>query len=425
MIGAIADDLTGAVDLAGALVQRGYRTRLHVGVPSGTPDVSGAEAIVVALKSRSEAPAVARQQTAAAHAALRRAGCTRAYVKYCSTFDSTSEGNIGPACDAVLEQTQAPIAVVVPSFPANGRTMYQGHLFVHGQLLHESPMSRHPLTPMRDSDIVRVMQQQTPHPVGLLRFETVRRGPRAVRSALDELAAGGHRYAVVDVLGDQDLESIGAATADDPLVTAGSGLALGLPRLRQDDAAAPAPRHTLDGPDLILAGSASQATRRQITAAHHLPQQALDAQALATTPEAVTEAAAELADWVRSVWVQAAGQNLPAPTALIHSGVPPEGVEASSSSGRAQAAAVETVLALVARELRHEVRRLIIAGGETSGAVIRGLGIADLAIGPLISPGISWCFAVPEGGSRPIAIAPKSGNFGATDFFTSAREDLM
>ena len=282
LLGCIADDFTGATDLASMLVRAGMRTVQTIGVPEDARVAAGADAVVVALKSRTIPAAEAVSQSLAALAWLRSAGARQIYFKYCSTFDSTPAGNIGPVGDALLDALGADFTIACPAFPENGRTIYKGHLFVGDLLLSDSPMKDHPLTPMRDSSLVRVLAGQTKRAVGLVEHKTVRRGANAIRARFDELRAKGTVYAVVDALADEDLMAIGAACAGLALVTAGSGVALGLPQnffaagLMQPrtDAAAASGRR---GKPAVLAGSCSAATRQQVAqmAARH-PAHALD-----------------------------------------------------------------------------------------------------------------------------------------------------
>ncbi len=417
MLGSIADDVTGAVDLASNLVSRGFRTRVHFGVPASPLDSSDTDAFVIALTTRTATVARALADSAASLDALRAAGAERFYVKYCSTFDSTPRGNIGPICDLAAERTGSAITVIVPSFPANGRTVYRGHLFVDDVPLSESSMARHPLTPMTDSNIVRVMQQQTDQPVALLPLPTVRSGADAVSTALATLSARGVRYAVVDAVDDGDLAVIAAATAGAPLVTGGSGLALGLsgPAPR---AAMPAPEEVRQGPRVVLVGSASEMTRRQLQRAADagLPVVRLDVSALESSSEAALEvvSAISVADSDALVVIAPADS--------------PDGVDGTTPEGKARATALERTFGALARRLVDEgVRRFLVAGGETSGAVAEALGVADLVLGETIDPGVAWTFAraVTVEGDVPLALALKSGNFGGRDFFLDAWRRLL
>jgi uncharacterized protein YgbK (DUF1537 family) len=416
LLGCIADDFTGATDLAAMLVRAGMRTVQTIGAPDDARLAAGADAVVVALKSRTIPAAEAVSQSLAALAWLRGAGARQIYFKYCSTFDSTPAGNIGPVADALLEALGADFAIACPAFPENGRTIYKGHLFVGDVLLSDSPMKDHPLTPMTDASLVRVLARQTRRRVGLVEHGTVRGGAAAIRARFDELRARGISYAVVDALADTDLLAIGAACVDHALVTAGSGVALGLPQnffaagLMQprSDAARLAPA---GGKPAVLAGSCSAATRQQVAlmAARH-PAHALDPLADPDPARLARQALTAIAPALE------AGR----PFLVYSTAEPAQVAEVQAKLGTARAATlVEEALALVAaRIVASGVRRLVVAGGETSGAVVKALGVKALAIGPQVDPGVPWTATV---GSEPrIALALKSGNFGTPDFFEKA-----
>ena len=416
LLGCIADDFTGATDLASMLVRAGMRTVQTIGVPADAELAAGADAVVVALKSRTIPAAEAVSQSLAALRWLRGAGARQIYFKYCSTFDSTPAGNIGPVADALLDALGADFTIACPAFPENGRTIYKGHLFVGDVLLSDSPMKDHPLTPMTDANLVRVLARQTKREVGLVEHKTVRRGAAAIRARFDELRAKTTAYAVVDALADEDLMAIGAACAGLALVTAGSGVALGLPQNflaaglmhpRTDAGALPA----AGGKPAVLAGSCSAATRQQVARmAERHPAHALDPLADPDPARLAAKALSAIAPALE------AGRPF-----LVYSTAEPSQVAAVQAKLGAERAAtlVEDALALVAeRIVASGVRRLVVAGGETSGAVVKALGVKALAIGPQIDPGVPWTTSV---GSEPrIALALKSGNFGAPDFFEKA-----
>ncbi|WP_308797959.1 3-oxo-tetronate kinase [Agromyces silvae] len=412
MLGAIADDVTGAVDLAANLVSRGFRTRLRFGVPAGAPDATDADALVIALKTRTAPVAEAVAESAASLDALLAAGADRIYVKYCSTFDSTPLGNIGPVCDLVVERLAATTTVVVPSFPDTGRTLYLGHLFVGDVPLHESSLAGHPLTPMTDSNIVRVLQRQTTSSVEPIPLATVRRGAAAVRDALAELSARGVRYAVVDAIDDGDLGIIAEATAEASVVTGGSGLALGMTG-PAGSGAMPAPEGLRSGPGIVLAGSASAATRAQLAYAAEsgLPVHRLDVDELDASVERAFE------------WAIGCLARDPGATPVIAPEETATRVDATTGTGSARAVALEAAFGELARRFADAgIRRFVVAGGETSGAVVRALGVGELAVGEPIGPGLAWTFATTgtAGGPATIALALKSGNFGREDFFLDA-----
>jgi len=416
-LGCIADDFTGATDLANTLTKGGLRTVQVNGVPRVDLPLPEADAVVVALKSRTAPVREAVDQSLRALAWLQSRGADRFLFKICSTFDSTDAGNIGPVADALLDALGGDLALVCPAFPANGRTVYQGHLFVGAQLLSDSPMRDHPLTPMRDASLVRVLGRQTRHEVGLLPHAFVRFGAEAVHTAIERLRSDGIRYAIADATDDVDLRVLAQAARDLPLLVGGSGIALGLPENARARGAAPArDRAEADvprgGPALVLAGSCSQATRDQVDwFSREHPARRLDAAAL-VAGRAELEAATR--------WLH---EHVARGPCLIHSSAAPADVQALQESlgtgGRERAAeAIESAFAHLARQaVAAGVRRLVVAGGETSGAVVQALGIEALAIGAEIDPGVPWTAAQ---GTPPLALALKSGNFGSVDFFAKA-----
>jgi uncharacterized protein YgbK (DUF1537 family) len=412
LLGCIADDFTGATDLANTLVQGGMTAVQVIGVPDGA--LPEADAVIVALKSRTAPARDAVAWSLAACEALLAAGARQILFKYCSTFDSTEHGNIGPVADALAKRLDAGFALATPAFPTNGRTVFQGHLFVGQALLSESGMEHHPLTPMRDPNLVRVLARQTEGTVGLVPFAVVEQGAPAIRAAMTRLKEGGRRYAIVDAATDAHLLAIGEAAAGHPLITGGSGVAMGLPaNFRRAGllpergataAALPPPR----GHAAVLAGSCSRATLGQIGFARdRAPTLELDALA---TPDAAALAAQAL-DW-------AAGRLGAAPI-VIAASAPPEAVAALQARlGRAAAGAlVEQAMAAIAAGLvARGVGRLVVAGGETAGAVVQRLGVTALRIGPEIDPGVPWTWAE----QAALHLALKSGNFGGRDFFLRA-----
>ncbi len=418
LLGCIADDFTGATDLANTLTRRGMHTVQTIGLPQG--NAPEADAIVVALKSRTIPAPDAVAQSIAACRWLKANGARQIFFKYCSTFDSTDDGNIGPVADALLDELGAGFTIACPAFPENKRTIYLGHLFGGNELLSDSSMRNHPLTPMRDANLVRVLGRQTQHRVGLVPYADVKRGALAITDRFAALQAEGARHAIVDAVEDVDLENIGAACMSLPLVTGGSGVALGLPanfirtgRLKQRDGARPLPK--VGGHAAVLAGSCSAATLAQVAAMRaKAPAFALDPMALHADRAA---AVAEVLAWASS--------RLEKGPVLIHSTAEPEAVSrAQAALGREAAGAlVEESIAAIARDLvARGVRRLVVAGGETSGAVVSALGVTALEIGPQIAPGVPATLSY---GEPRLALALKSGNFGGPDFFTEALEALQ
>ena len=412
ILGVIADDFTGATDIAGMLVKGGMRTIQTIGVPAKGTIPDDVDAVVVALKTRSIPAADAVAQSLNALKALQDAGCVRFFFKYCSTFDSTDAGNIGPVGDALLDALKAKQAIYCPAFPVNGRTIFFGHLFVGDVLLSDSHMKHHPLTPMTDASLVRVLARQTPHKVGLVPLKQVQSGSAVLRQALDRLAGDGVRHVVVDAVADTDLGIIGEAIGDDVLVTGGSGVALGLPAayrrrglMVHRSGADTLPR--IEGAAAVLAGSCSAATLGQIKAFKG-PHLALDTDAICRGEDVAGKAL----DWTKD--------KLGNGPILLSASDTPEAVKALQAKYGIEKSsqAIERTMAALARGLVEAgVGRLVVAGGETSGAVVSALDVTALRIGPEIDPGVPWTASV---GARPILLALKSGNFGAPDFFTKA-----
>jgi len=415
LLGAVADDFTGATDLASMLVKNGMRAVQLIGVPGPGDTVPDVDAVIVAIKSRTAPVGAAVAGSLAALRWLRDAGCRQYLFKYCSTFDSTDAGNIGPVADAMLDALGSRFAIACPAFPLNGRSIYQGHLFVGAALLNESGMENHPLTPMKDANLVRVLDRQTRGGVGLVPYAVVEQGPDAIRAAFAALQREGKRYAIVDAVSDRHLLAIDEALSDHVLITGGSGIAMGLPEnfrragllpLRDDPGALP----SVAGHAAVLAGSCSRATLGQIEAARgQVPTLQLDP--LATSdPRAL---AAQALSWARP-------QLGVRPLVIAASSTPDRVGALQDKLGREQAGAlVEAALAEVAAGLAEAgVRRLVVAGGETSGAVVSRLGVRSLRIGAEIDPGVPWTYA--EGSGAPMLLALKSGNFGAPDFFLKA-----
>jgi uncharacterized protein YgbK (DUF1537 family) len=414
LLGVIADDFTGASDIANTLAKGGLSTVQFLGVPT-KPAPETCEAGVVALKSRSIAAAEAVALSMEAFEWLRAQGCRQFVFKYCSTFDSTPEGNIGPVGEALAKALDVRGVLACPAFPMTGRTVYQGHLFVGDRLLNESGLENHPLNPMTDPDLRRWLRRQCEGPVGLVPWVIVRQGGAALRAALEAAADRAERLVIVDAVSDDDLLSIGDACAEAPLLTGGSGIALGLPRnfIRQGLATGKGSAFQgLDGPEAILAGSCSRATLQQIEV-HRKEHPVLQVEVEAVMEGAVTPEA--LAAFMH-------GHEGEAP--LVYSSAPSEKVRAlQAAHGReAIAAALDALFAETAARLVYDgVRRLVVAGGETSGAVVSALSLDALAIGPEIDPGVP---ALAAADGRPLALALKSGNFGAPDFFAKALRTL-
>jgi uncharacterized protein YgbK (DUF1537 family) len=429
LLGCIADDFTGATDLANMLVRGGMRTVQTIGVPASNEALE-ADALIVALKSRTIAAADAIAQSLAALDWLRAQGCRQFFFKYCSTFDSTDAGNIGQVTDALLDALSSEgtgsmtgftsgFTIACPAFPENGRTIFRGHLFVGDTLLNESGMENHPLTPMRDANLVRVLQRQTASKVGLVRYDAVAQGVSTVREAFDALRSQRVSMAITDAVSDADLYVLGEACADLALITGGSGIALGLPDnfrraglLREQADAAQLPR--IEGLSAVLAGSASKATLAQVAAWRDTrPAFRIDPLAAARGEDVVAQA------------LNFAQPHLDrGEPVLIYATAAPDEVKAVQRElGVNQAGhLVESTLASIARGLHERgVRKFVVAGGETSGAVVQALDVRALRIGAQIDPGVPVTATT---GAEPLALALKSGNFGSTDFFDKALRHL-
>jgi len=413
-LGCIADDFTGATDLANNLVRSGMRVVQAIGEQRECFD-GDADAIVVALKTRTIARDEAVAQSLAALDWLRAQGAAQIYFKYCSTFDSTRDGNIGPVTEALMDVLAADFTIATPAFPDNGRTVYNGCLFVGDVLLSESGMRHHPLTPMTDANLVRVMQAQCTRKVGLVDHRVVARGPDAIRARFDALRADGVAIAIVDAITNDDLLRLGPALADMPLVTAGSGVAIALPaNFGIVPSAAASALPPAAGKQAVIAGSCSEATNRQVRAFIAVGGAALriDPLEIAARVDVTHDALA----WCES---HVAG----GPVLLYSTAEPRDVRSVQQRLGVAHAGSMtEATLGAIARGLVDlGVRRLIVAGGETSGACVQALRIARMKIGPQIDPGVPWCWARTDA-ERGVGVhlALKSGNFGADDFFAKA-----
>lgn len=427
LLGAIADDYTGATDLASMLREQGVRTGLVLGLQ---PDDVVAQlrgrydAVVVALKSRSNPAAEARQMSLRALGQLRGLGARQVYFKYCSTFDSTARGNIGPVTEALLDAVGAPFTVAVPALPVNGRTQYLGYLFVGERLLSESHMRHHPVTPMTEPSLVRHLAAQASRPVGLIAHPAVRAGAGAVRAEASRLRSEGVAVALVDAVSDQDLDVIAEAVADLPLVTGGSGLGMALPRawerrglvsLRPGD---PLELDASSAGVLVLAGSCSAATLEQLRVL-----QAEAGEGVRMDPlRLLDDGAAEVERLVAHVGRQVRERGW----ALVYSSAGPDEREALLVAAAARGVAGEGISARLEQATGEVARRavagcavgrVVVAGGETTGAVTQALQLRALEIGEALDPGVPVALSI---GERPVAVAFKSGNFGGPDFFVRA-----
>jgi uncharacterized protein YgbK (DUF1537 family) len=413
LLGCISDDFTGGTDLANNLVKTGFRTVQAIGIPSSLPDLDTIDAVVVALKTRTCPVEQAVRESSQAIRWLNSIGCKQFYFKYCSTFDSTPKGNIGPVIEVLLEELGIGYTVACPAFPDNGRTVYRGHLFVYDQLLSESGMRHHPLTPMTDSNLVRVLRAQTSASVDLIRLDIIRQSETAVA---DEFQKRKNRpdttISITDATANGDLGVLAGAAKNLKLVTGGSGLALGLGKNYGLQPGHAAKRITASGKKAILAGSCSQMTLKQISKAREVfPTFQVEPANLATAFDDTLE---RVGNWAK--------QHLSvSETVLIYTSASPDEIASNQKVLGAQRAGelCENFLAEVAQQIvDHGVSQLIVAGGETSGAVVSKLNLRVLHIGPEIDPGVPWTLA--SGDHRKIALALKSGNFGSEQFFVNA-----
>lgn len=417
VLGCIADDFTGATDLAGLLARSGVKVSLRMGIPDTVPtDTAPFE--VIALKIRTIPPEQAVEQVLQALDWLRAAGASRFFWKYCSTFDSTPQGNIGPVAEVLMQRLGTDQTIYCPAFPENGRSIYMGNLFVGQQLLSESPMKNHPLTPMRDSNLVRLLDPQVTRPTGLVDRLTVAQGEGALRGELDRLRGDGVAHVVVDAVADDDLQVIAGSCRDMPLITGGSALASPLPALFAADGLLAADAPSIAQPQLapasvVLSGSCSAMTNRQVATylAAGKPSFKLDPLDLANNGDG------QVLEWL--------GQQDFTTAPLIYATADPDTVRAAQSELGVQQAGeiIEQTLAACAIAARNAgARRFVVAGGETSGAVTQALGVDRLDIGAEIAPGVPWCFTT--SGGQAIAITLKSGNFGDERFFGEALDKL-
>jgi uncharacterized protein YgbK (DUF1537 family) len=413
LLGVIADDFTGATDIAGFLVENGMRTIQLNGVPSTDVDIS-ADAVVVSLKSRSCPVEEAINDSLSALRWLQSQGCQQFYFKYCSTFDSTAEGNIGPVTDALLAELGEEFTLVCPALPVNGRTVYNGHLFVFSDLLSDSGMRNHPVTPMQDANLMRLMNAQSAGTAGLVNFQTIEQGAQAVTERYQALQAQGHRYAVVDAFNANHLEILGESAKSLKLITGGSGLAAGIARNWQqhlsDQSDAKQAGYPSKAATVVFSGSCSVMTNQQVAvykaqAAHF----AIDVKSCLTNDNYVNDV---------FTWVIANSNATLAPLvyatadAAILKAIQTEfGMHASSH-------AVEQLFSQLAIKLQqHGVKNFIVAGGETSGVVTQSLAVQGFHIGPQIAPGVPWVKSV----AGDLSLALKSGNFGDDNFFAKAQ----
>ncbi|SHN71913.1 3-oxo-tetronate kinase [Desulfovibrio litoralis] len=429
ILGCIADDFTGGTDLANTLVRQGMRTVQTCDLPADDLKIPDADAIIVSLKCRSIDPREAVKQCRSALAWLKKQGCQYFLWKYCSTFDSTPKGNIGPVAEALLNDLGADYTIVCPAFPLNGRTIYKGQLFVGDLPLSESSMRNHPVTPMRDSNLIRLLEPQVTEKVGLITWETIRQGADAINKALTQLSSNKVRYIVTDALEDKDLITLAEACSKLSLITGGSGIALGLPEMYRKQGLlktynTPVSLPKITGGTVILSGSCSEATRGQLarlaakneensdtSKAPAYPMFQLDPLKISTNPNFIKQAA----QWAKE---QLLNNRIP----VLYASDAPEAVAAVQKAlgQEASGALIENALGELATDLYQAgATHFIVAGGESSGAVVKALKVPALQIGQQIAPGVPWTVSVDTAGKQ-IAITLKSGNFGGIDFFEQA-----
>lgn len=411
LLGCIADDFTGATDLASTLVSEGMRVIQVFGIPRSDLDLPACDALVVALKSRSIPPDEAIAQSLECLAWLQSEGCARFLFKYCSTFDSTPEGNIGPVTSALMRALNTQHTIACPAFPDNGRTVYQGHLFVFDALLSESGMESHPLNPMTDANLVRWLQRQTEDEVDLVPLSVIEKGAASIWQAVCGTDNDGFRISVVDTINNQHLRDLGKALRDLPLLTGGSGIALGLPEAYRISGSLPGLRSVteypkIEGHSAILAGSCSAMTLKQVA---YMKERYPSCQLLLEDVLEKPELVQEVVGWAEPL--------LEKGPVLVYSSADPDSVKEAQEQGGALDIGhkFEDALARIAQGLVElGVRKLVVAGGESSGAVVSALQVSAIRIGPQIDPGVPWVESI---GDEPLALALKSGNFGAENFF--------
>jgi 3-dehydrotetronate 4-kinase len=416
LLGCIADDFTGGTDLANNLVKSGFRTVQTIGIPKSVVELDKIDAVVVALKTRTSPVEQAVRESKEAILWLESIGCRQFYFKYCSTFDSTPRGNIGPVTEVLMRELGASLTIACPAFPDNGRTVYRGHLFVHDQLLNESGMQHHPLTPMTDPNIVRVLAAQTSLAVDLIRLDLVRQGENAVSHAFATLASQPATVAITDATSNEDLVVLAGAAKSLKLVTGGSGLALGLGKNFGLLPGRAAKSIMPSGRRAILAGSCSRMTLKQIEVAKKIyPHFRVAPEELAAQFEITLD---RVLNWAKQ------HRSDPNPLLVYTSGSPDEIASNQKILGvdRAGDLCEKFLAAIAANFVDDDILQLIVAGGETSGAVVTKLALDLLRIGPEIDPGVPWTLA--SGRNREIALALKSGNFGSEEFFVNAWRHL-
>ena len=416
-LGIIGDDFTGSSDIANNLKKSGMQVSMYAGVPNLLPEETKKEqtdAAVIALKTRTAPIEDAIRESLEALSWLKDCGCEQFIFKYCSTFDSTKKGNIGPVTDAIMKELNTDFTIACPSFPDAGRTVYFGHMFVNGKPLNESGMENHPLTPMTDHNLVRWLNHQTKNNVGLIDFQTISKGADSVKEKIETLKTNGYKYAIVDTIKNDDFDIICNGVKDLPFLTGGSGIALGLPKIYKDRGLLSASNFEIpknNSNAIILSGSCSVATINQINIYKE------NNPSLYVSPDEVINNE-DLVEKVFS-WIKVNETLSP----LIYSSSDTKTVsEKQKQYGKEMLAnKIEDFFELLSKKLVNDnFGTFISAGGETSGAVIKGLGVQELKIGEEISHGVPALWSPHSNGDKPISVTLKSGNFGQIDFFERA-----
>ncbi|MDC3140921.1 four-carbon acid sugar kinase family protein [Alphaproteobacteria bacterium] len=416
-LGIIGDDFTGSSDIANNLKKSGMQVSMYAGIPTLLPSEIKKEltdAAVIALKTRTIPIEEAISESLKALSWLKDCGCEQFIFKYCSTFDSTKKGNIGPVADAIMKELNTDFTIACPSFPDAGRTVYFGHMFVNGKPLNESGMENHPLTPMTDHNLVRWLNYQTKDNVGLIDFQTISKGANSIKERIQTLKTDGYKYAIVDTIKNDDFDIICNGVKDLPFLTGGSGIALGLPKIYKDRGLLSASNFEIpknNSNAIILSGSCSVATINQINIYKE------NNPSLYVSPDEVINNE----DLVEKVFLWIKDNETLSPLVYSSSDTKTVTEKQKQYGQEILANKIENFFELLSKKLvKDNFGTFISAGGETSGAVIKGLGVQELKIGEEISHGVPALWSPHSDGNKPISVTLKSGNFGQTDFFERA-----
>ena len=420
-LGIIGDDFTGSSDIANNLKKSGMQVSMYAGVPNLLPEETKKEqtdAAVIALKTRTAPIEDAIRESLEALSWLKDCGCEQFIFKYCSTFDSTKEGNIGPVTDAIMEKLNTDFTIACPSFPDAGRTVYFGHMFVNGKPLNESGMENHPLTPMTDHNLVRWLGYQTKNNVGLVDSQTISEGENSVKDKRENLKKNGYKYAIIDTIKNDDFDIICNAVKNLPLLTGGSGIALGLPKIYKDRGLLSASNFQIpenNSNAIILSGSCSITTINQINIyKENNPSFYISPDEVINDKDLIEK----VLSWIKDNETQS-------PLVYSSSDIKSVSEKQKQYGQELLANKFEKFFELLSKKLvKDNFGTFISAGGETSGAVIKGLGIQELKIGKEISHGVPALWSPESNGNKPVSVTLKSGNFGQDDFFTRALKAL-